>query len=90
MAKQADAEQKRARKTVNEGTDQGNQTKYNKIRTDKVHNNDEGKTVQLTCMDCVKQEADRINKNKRSPDNEQQKELGKTKITKNEHVQEQQ
>eukprot|EP00972_Heterocapsa_arctica_P091410 13486658-Heterocapsa_arctica.AAC.1 len=47
-AKQADAEQKKARKTYKEGTYQDNQTKVNKIRTDEVHNNDEGKTVQLT------------------------------------------
>eukprot|EP00972_Heterocapsa_arctica_P093583 13804588-Heterocapsa_arctica.AAC.1 len=45
---QAHAEHKRGRKTEKEGTYQDNQTKVKKIRTDKVHNKDEGKTVQLT------------------------------------------
>eukprot|EP00972_Heterocapsa_arctica_P034215 5038391-Heterocapsa_arctica.AAC.1 len=80
------AEQKRARKKDKEKQTQDNQTKVKKSSTDKVHSDEKGKIVQLTCIDSVKQEADIINKHKRSSDNEQQNEPGKAKITKNEHV----
>eukprot|EP00972_Heterocapsa_arctica_P079956 11782486-Heterocapsa_arctica.AAC.1 len=79
------AQQKRTRKADREEQSKVTQTNDNKSRTDMDYREDKGEGVQLTCIESVKHEADRINKNKRSSDNEQQKENGKAKSTKNEH-----